>query len=256
MQISCSGITCHGSVGQPAKYNTDFFNPPSGKTIEQVLIGKAANYTLVADPSACPSDHPELLVNPTTPSESLILKKIKGTQSCGVRMPNAKSTLSQDQIACFVDWVNAMTGKTDSNGGSGGTGGTGGATAAGDTSRIPPTFDTVKTILTENVTSCVGSDCHGGHPARLNLQVNDGLLGRLTSSDSKLCGMPIVDPGRPNNSAIVKVLREGCGTVTPNCLVGTACIPRMPIGCTEGFDCISEEYIKAIEQWITDGAKP
>ncbi len=66
--------------------------------------------------------------------------------------------------------------------------------------------------------------------------------------------MPVVDPGNPGNSALVKLLREGCGTVTPNCLVGTACIPRMPIGCTEGIDCIPEDYIQAVEQWITDGA--
>ncbi len=253
-----------------------------------MLLGKAANYTLVANPASCPTDNPELLVNPTAPSESLILKKLKGTHACGVSMPNAKTTLSQDQIDCFVDWVNGMTGNkgtggapfggTSSRGGassgsssaggasSGGTGprggasfgssGTGGSSAGGGTSTIAPTFATVKTVLTENVTSCVGSDCHGGHQGRLNLLVNEGLLGRLTSSTSKLCGMPVVTPGNPSNSALVKVLREGCGDVaSSNCMIGTACIPRMPMGCTEGVDCIPENYIAAIEQWITDGAK-
>lgn len=68
--------------------------------------------------------------------------------------------------------------------------------------------------------------------------------------------MPIVDPGQPSNSALVKLLREGCGEVSANCALGTECIPRMPINCTEGVDCISEDYIKAIEQWIRDGAEP
>ena len=66
--------------------------------------------------------------------------------------------------------------------------------------------------------------------------------------------MPVVDPGNPSNSALVKVLREGCGNVKPNCLVGTECIPRMPYDCTDGVDCIPDDYINAVEQWITNGA--
>lgn len=298
LQTSCSGLACHGSPGQPAKYYTDFFNPPAGKSLEETLLGKAADYSIVSSSGSCPVDDPELLINPEAPDESLMLKKIQGTHACGLKMPNSKSELTQEQIDCFADWVNAITadsgagGSTNNAGGSGGStarsnsasGGTwstrsgsggntrgsgaGGTTSLGSastttggvstktTNDIAPTFETVKTILTENVTSCVGSDCHGGHQGRLDLRVNEGLLGRLTSSSSDLCGMPIVDPGQPNNSALVKLLREGCGDVGANCRVGTECIPRMPIGCTEGTDCIPEEYIKAVEQWIQDGAEP
>ncbi len=270
MQTSCSGIICHGSPGSPANYNTDLFNPPPGQTIGDMLIGREANYELVANSSTCPTTDPELLIDPSAPSESLILKKIMGTQACGVKMPNSQAiALDQTQIDCFVEWVNDVTGH-EGMGGSGaggagtggaatggmGSGGNAGAGVGGATSAIPPTFETVQTILTENVTTCVGSDCHGGHEGRLDLQVNAGLLERLTSSASEVCDMPIVAPGNPEGSALVKVLREGCGEVSPTCQIGTECIPRMPIGCTEGVDCIPEDYVIAVEQWIAEGAQP
>jgi hypothetical protein len=110
-------------------------------------------------------------------------------------------------------------------------------------------------VFSESAKPCVGSDCHGGYPERLNLLVDSGLLDRMKSFTSEICGMPIVDPGNPSDSALVKVLREGCN-VTPNCSVGSQCIPRMPENCEDGVDCIPEEYIQAIEQWIRDGAQP
>ena len=265
MQTSCSGIICHGSPGSPAQYNTDFFNPPPGQTVGQMLMDKPADYSLVAVPAGCPMDNPELLINQASPSESLMLKKLTGTSACGVKMPNSETNvLTQDQIECFVSWVNGVTGHTGSGGtGSGGatTGGVGavgagGTGAGGGGGGVPPTFDTVKVILTQNVTTCVASDCHGGHEGRISLLVDDGLLGRLTSTTSQVCGMPVVTPGDPGRSALVKLLREGCGNVTPNCLIGTECIPRMPLNCADGVDCISEPYMSALEQWITAGAQP
>jgi hypothetical protein len=248
-------MACHGSPGKPAKYYTDFFNPPAGQTLEQFLMDRPANYTLVADPTQCPTDDPELLIDRGAPSESLLLKKITGTQTCGVKMPNSSTALTQQQLDCFVDWVYAATGNSGTGGaGSGGAGSGGRAATGGTASGIPPTFQTVKTVLTDNLTPCVSSDCHGGHPGRLNLLVDSGLLNRLTSSESDVCAMPVVDPGQPSNSALVKLLRGGCGTVTPNCLIGTECIPQMPLNCTDGVDCIPEDYIQAIEQWIADGA--
>jgi hypothetical protein len=266
MQTSCNGIICHGAPGAPAQYNTDFFNPPPGQTVGQMLMAKPANYELVANPASCPSATPEMLINPNVPSESLILKKLAGTQACGLQMPSDKA-LTQEQINCFVDWVYGVTGSTGSGGaGTGGvpatggaaTGGVGagGASTGGAVGSVPPTFDTVKFILTQNVVSCVGSDCHGGYPERLNLLVDDDLLGRLTATFSDVCGMPVVTPGAPQNSALVQVLREGCGNVTPDCMIGSECIPRMPLDCAPGFDCIPDDYIAAVEQWIANGAPP
>ena len=44
--------------------------------------------------------------------------------------------------------------------------------------------------------------------------------------------------------------------MTPECMIGSECIPRMPIDCAPGFDCIPEDYIVAVEQWIANGALP
>jgi hypothetical protein len=76
--------------------------------------------------------------------------------------------------------------------------------------------------------------------------VDDQLHARLTSRISTSCGnIPVVSPGNPQQSALLKILRGPCG--------GT---PRMPIGCVEDQDstCIPADYMAAIEQWIAGGA--
>jgi hypothetical protein len=63
---------------------------------------------------------------------------------------------------------------------------------------------------------------------------------------SKNCGnFPVVNPGKPQESAIVKILKGPCGTT-----------PRMPIDCVDDGDskCVPPEYIAAITQWIANGA--
>ena len=109
LETSCSGVICHGTAGKPAKYTTDLFNPPAGQTLGESLLGKPANYDLVADPKTCPTLDPEQLINPSAPDESLILKKIMGTQACGVKMPNlANRDWPPSDVDCFVGWVNSV----------------------------------------------------------------------------------------------------------------------------------------------------
>jgi len=296
---SCAGVACHGKPGEPAQFSTDLLNPAAGQTLGQSLLGKPANYDLVVDTAmSCPRETPELLIDPSVPAESLILKKIRGTQKCGLTMPNttrASAMLTQDDIACLVDWVEgvitesggtvtsnaAATTLTTSSGTTTAGTTTAGVTDAGTTSvlgtttgttgtgmattstnggaQVPATFDTVITVLTTNQISCIGSDCHGGVDTRIDLRPDEMrpaemLYNRLTTQMSELCGKLIVSPGYPDQSALVQVLTTGCGTVTPGCLIGTECIPRMPLECTEGVDCIPPDYIEAIRQWIANGA--
>jgi hypothetical protein len=147
--------------------------------------------------------------------------------------------------------VNAVAG--GSGGGAGGTsgggaGGSGGASATAGASgaggAVPATFETVKTVITQ--APCFGAGCHNDDQNPLNLRVDDQLHARLTARISTSCGnIPVVNPGNPQDSALVKILRGPCG--------GT---PRMPLGCVEDQDatCIPAEYITAIEQWIAGGA--
>jgi hypothetical protein len=114
---------------------------------------------------------------------------------------------------------------------------------------IPPTFATLKLVLTGTRPPCNAADCHGpGGPNPLQYQLNDDekLYATLTQHVSVDCGnIPVVTPGNPARSAIVKVLKGPCSSK----------VPQMPNGCTPAANnCLPAEYVAAIERWIELGA--
>lgn len=145
----------------------------------------------------------------------------------------------------------SASGSTSSGVGSGGSGGTGstsvstgGGGSTGSGSGIEPTFETVKFVI-ENVT-CFGAGCHNDELNPLDLQIDGQLHMRLTSHISKNCGnIPVVNPGNPQESALIKILEGPCGST-----------PRMPLECVNDGDakCVPDDYIQALTQWIADGA--
>ena len=68
----------------------------------------------------------------------------------------------------------------------------------------------------------------------------------LTHHISVECGnIPVVTPGDPQKSALMKVLKGPCSDK----------VPQMPNGCRpEQGNCVPENYVAAIERWITLGA--
>jgi len=147
-----------------------------------------------------------------------------------------------------------------SGGGSGGpsTAGGGGAGttagASGSASTIPATFATVKLVLGGggSIMPCAAAPCHGVNGMAppidpLELPPNDDqqLYMNLTSYVSRACNNTrLVTPGNPAQSALVTILSGPCGLT-----------PRMPYGCKpEVGDCIPDEYIAAVTQWIANGA--
>lgn len=139
-------------------------------------------------------------------------------------------------------------------GGTAGAAGTAGMMAGSGGSAIPATFETVKLVFGGGggVMTCAAAPCHGiggvAPPADpLELPTNDDVLlyTSLTSYVSKACNnTPLVTPGNPAQSALVTILSGPCGMT-----------PRMPYGCTaEAGDCIPDEYVAAITQWIANGA--
>lgn len=107
--------------------------------------------------------------------------------------------------------------------------------------------------------SCASSDCHsGGHDhsaVPLRLVEDADLYTEITTHVSVKCGnLKVVEPGDPANSALLKVLKEGCDdNLTPP----ETPIPRMPYDCVENeFEntCVADEHIVTIEQWIAEGA--
>jgi hypothetical protein len=157
-------------------------------------------------------------------------------------------------------------GTSPAPGGSGGSGGSGGlgvagggsgapaAGASGTGSTIPPTFETVKLVLGGGgpITPCFAAPCHGvggaappTKPLELPPNNDKQLHTNLTSYVSAACGnTKLVTPGNPAQSALVTILTGPCGMT-----------PRMPYGCSaDAGDCIPDEYIAAVKQWIANGA--
>jgi len=139
----------------------------------------------------------------------------------------------------------AAAGATSSGGGagmaSGGSGNTG--------STIDPSWATIKAVLTGTHPPCNAADCHGpGGPNIFQLPVNDdaALYTSLTGHVSVDCGnIPVVTPGDPSKSALVKVLNGPC----------SAKVPQMPNGCTPADgNCLEPEYIAAVTTWVANGA--
>ncbi|WP_437731322.1 hypothetical protein [Sorangium sp. So ce1335] len=123
------------------------------------------------------------------------------------------------------------------------TSGTGGG-STGTGNEIAPTFATVKSVI--QMASCFGAGCHNDEMNPLDLQIDEELRARMVSHISEACGgIPIVNPGKPEESALIKILKGPCGDT-----------PRMPIECVNEGDakCVPDDYIQAMAQWIADGA--
>jgi hypothetical protein len=134
-------------------------------------------------------------------------------------------------------------------------GGSADAGAGGLVGTVPAaTFDTVKLVLGGggSIMPCSAAPCHGvngaappDHPLELPPTDDQRLYANLLSYVSKACNnTKLVDPCNPTQSALVKILKGPCGAT-----------PRMPFGCSaQAGDCIPDEYIAAVEQWIAAGA--
>jgi hypothetical protein len=132
-------------------------------------------------------------------------------------------------------------------------GGTNGGGSSGGSS-IPATFETVKLVIQGGgpIMTCSAAPCHGlngmappGRPLALPSNDDQLLYTNLTSYVSTACGnVKLVTPCDPAGSALPKILSGPCGTT-----------PRMPYMCTaQDGNCIPDEYIAAISQWIANGA--
>jgi hypothetical protein len=154
--------------------------------------------------------------------------------------------------ASVVACSGAGSGSVSVAGVSGGAGTT--AAMSGSSSGIPPTFETVKLVLGGGggIMPCAAAPCHGiggmappGNPLELPPNNDDLLYTNLTTHVSKACNdTKVVSSGNPSQSALIMILSGPCGMT-----------PRMPYGCSaDAGDCIPDEYIAAVAQWIMNGA--
>jgi len=137
-----------------------------------------------------------------------------------------------------------------------GTGGTSGNTcvpANATSSPVPATFTAIKTMFNMGegaVSSCVSAPCHGDNgfapPAKpLSLQTGANLYNTMMTYKSDGCGgIPLVNKGKPNESALFKMLSPGaCGNAQL----------RMPLDCVDE-QCMPTDYMNAISAWISNCA--
>jgi hypothetical protein len=109
-------------------------------------------------------------------------------------------------------------------------------------SAIEPSFKTVQGLIGS---SCFGAGCHSEAGNPLQMETGAKLYETLTAYTTRTCGK-LVDTARPEESALVKLLRGSCNGVK-----------RMPYGvCVEDGDpsCVLPEYVAAIQSWIAKGA--
>jgi hypothetical protein len=136
-----------------------------------------------------------------------------------------------------------------------GTGGTGGGTPCVSqnlTTTPPATFATVRASFMGGgaIPSCASAPCHATGsmeppPPRLPLTLQDdaNLYHNVMSYTSTACGnIPLVNPGKPQESGLVKILSGPCGTTI-----------QMPFACT-GEQCFAADTIAAISAWIANCA--
>jgi hypothetical protein len=176
-----------------------------------------------------------------------------GTSAAGT---NAAGTAAAGMSAAAGTGVAGTTAAGTSAAGTG-TAGTSAAStgdAGTSSSALPPTFATVKLVFGGGggIMTCAAAPCHGlngmappGKPLELPTNDDQKLYTNLTTYVSKACNdTKLVTPGKPDQSALLTILKGPCGMT-----------PRMPYGCTtEAGDCIPDEYIEAVKQWIASGA--
>src|SRR5262249_19253318 len=117
LATTCTGMGCHNS-----KDKTQMLDLQS-PGVESRLVNKPATEPLCVGS----------LVDPSSPQDSVLYKKLTMDPPCGARMPSGGPYFSDAKQQCILDWIKGLGGGGGA-GGAGGTGGTGGAGTGGMTS--------------------------------------------------------------------------------------------------------------------------
>jgi hypothetical protein len=91
-------IACHSTALKDSFGGLDL----SGDAVIMRLKDVAATHKGVTNPPACVTG--AMLINSANPAESVLLKRVKGTQNCGTPMPFAPG-LTGANLKCIEDWV-------------------------------------------------------------------------------------------------------------------------------------------------------
>jgi hypothetical protein len=97
IQVNC--VACHSATG--LKFGG--LDLSGGDAVIARVVGIAATNAEVADKSSCTPG--ALLVDPANPMNSVMYKRLKGTQgTCGNAMPQGFAMTATDS-KCLEDWI-------------------------------------------------------------------------------------------------------------------------------------------------------
>lgn len=100
--LQCSSI-CH-KPGATVSLSSNLDLTKSGAE----LMNTPANYVTITNAAEKAKCKPgALIIDPVRPSESVLLKKVKGVQDCGTPMPFAPG-LAGAELKCVEDWIKSF----------------------------------------------------------------------------------------------------------------------------------------------------
>lgn len=138
----------------------------------------------------------------------------------------------------------AQGGNSAGGSASGGASSGGQSNGSGGAAAVPATFETFKDVVLEK---CGGQGCHNDPQNPLQMKFTDSNLYKTitTHKVAKCSNMLAISAGKPQESAIIKVITGGCGSIS-----------RMPPSCEDDTDasCVAKETIAALTQWVMNGA--
>lgn len=101
-----SGQSCNLCHSEASAESTGGGLSLSGSNLGQRLSMTTAKYKGVSDAAAC--DTGALIIDPNDPTRSVLLKKVKGMQSCGGPMPFAPGITDAAALKCIEDWIGSF----------------------------------------------------------------------------------------------------------------------------------------------------
>lgn len=108
----CGSSSCHQEEDGKLGGGTDLLTGDLSR-----LIDAPATYLEVSDPEACP-ETPEFIIDSAVPENSLLVRKLRGTMSCGDGMPVPFSLAPwpEEKIVCVESWIKELLAEQDGGG--------------------------------------------------------------------------------------------------------------------------------------------
>ena len=155
------------------------------------------------------TEGPGLLIDPASPSDSVLYTKLSAAPPFGVRMPSGKTPLDSADIACVLAWINEQT----SDGGVA-EGGVAPPSVPFEPSTAPVYVTKVKTILTGLAPTAAEIDAVGANASALSSLVTSWMQLPQYATRMELFFADAFQQSQASQTSFKTVIDDG--TFTPN----------------------------------------